>query len=83
MKRADRIFHTAAGTLKDVVGTAIASPKIIKSKMVQVQADRDVAVIKRARSYDNAPDSANGGDAGRTRFMANEAKERIMKKRKY
>jgi len=45
-----------------------------------VQATRDVNTLRKARSYDNAPDEANEGDAGRTRFMAQEVRDRLTKR---
>lgn len=67
---------TAKMKVVNAVATIIAAPKIIKANRAESKANRDVSTLKRARAYDNAPDSANGGDAGRTRLMAQEIKNR-------
>ena len=65
----------------DVASDIISAPAVIKQKIGKTQSDRDVDTLKRARAYDNAPDEANDGDAGRTRFMASEVKDRLKKKK--
>lgn len=63
-------------------GEVISAPvKMVKAVTSKIQADRDVDTLKRARAYDNAPDEANEGDAGRTRFMADEVRDRLKKKK--
>lgn len=68
---------------KKVVGVAsdvISAPARYKAYKSGVQATKDVALLKRARGYDNAPDEANGGDAGRVRSLALDVKDRVGKK---
>lgn len=65
----------------NATANVMSAPAKMKAYKAGVQADRDVKVLKRARGYDKAPDEANGGDAGRTRFMAQEVRDRITKKK--
>ena len=41
--------------------------------------DKDIKTIREARAYDKAPDEADGGRAGRIRFMVGLIKERVKK----
>ena len=77
-----KAFHGAAGYASSAVSNIIAAPAIIKSKRAQSQATKDVATIKRARSYDNAPDFNEKGvtDAFKARSLADEVKTRRTKK---
>ncbi len=63
-----------------VASDAISAPARYKAFKSGVQANSDVSTLKRARAYDNAPDIANGGDAGRTRFMAQTVRDRLTKR---
>ena len=72
-----RVEDKAIDKLSDVFS---AYPRF-KAWKAGKQADSDVSVLKRARAYDKAPNEANGGDAGRTRFMAQEVRDRLLKKR--
>lgn len=55
------------------------------AKKAMVQADYDVAILKQARSYDDAPDFDDMGmptDAFKTRTMADAVRVRLAKKNK-
>ena len=55
----------------------------IKANRAKNQADKDVAAIKLARSYDNAPNRNEDGsvsDAFKARAMADEVRDRISSK---
>lgn len=85
MKKVDKIFHSAAGTLKDFTANIISAPAQIRAKRSMRQADSDVATLKRARSYDNAPNHNNDGtlsDAFKARSLAQDVKDRLNKKNK-
>ena len=76
-KAVKKVGKKVVGVTSDVM----SAPAKMKAGMSKMQADRDVDTMKRARAYDNAPDEANDGDAGRTRFMAQEVKDRLKKKK--
>ena len=84
MKKVDRIFHTASGTLKDFTANLISAPAQIRAKRAMKQADKDVATIKRARSYDRAPSYDDKGitNAGMARSLAQDVKDRVSKRYK-
>lgn len=65
----------------DVASDVMSAPAKMKANRTMRQASSDVSVLKRARAYDKAPDEANDGDAGRTRFMAGVVKDRLTKKK--
>ena len=82
MKKIDRLFHTAAGTLKEHAATLIAAPAIIREKIISRRADIDVKTLKRARAYGDAPNYDMKGKitaAGLTRAGAQAVKRRLMK----
>ena len=49
------IIKKAGKTVINATANLISAPAQIKAAMAQSQANSDVATIKRARSYDNAP----------------------------
>lgn len=58
---------------KDIVGTALALPKIIPAKLNIAKSRADFNTLRRAASYGNAPDRGNGSeisDAFKARSLA-------------
>lgn len=69
----------------DIVSDIISVKPRWKAKKAMMQADYDVATLKKARSYDSAPDFDEMGmptDAMKARTMADTVRMRITKKNK-
>lgn len=87
MKKAQDIFHKATQFgehMRDMVDVPLQVANF-KARKSMKQADSDVATIKRARSYDNAPNFNNDGsvsDAFKARSLAQDVKDRLNKKNK-
>jgi hypothetical protein len=64
----------------NATATVIAAPKILKSKRVQGMANSEVAAIKAARGYKDAP--MNNPDRRHAERVADFAKENIIKRTK-
>lgn len=74
-----KIKNKAIDMMSDVLS---AKPRW-KAKKAMKQADYDVAILKKARSYDNAPDFDDMGmptDAMKVRTAADAVKMRLKKK---
>jgi len=77
------IIKKAGKTVINATANLISAPAQIKAAMAQSQANSDVATIKRARSYDNAPNFNNDGtvsDAFKARSLANDVTDRLKAK---
>lgn len=72
---------------KKVIGVTsdiISAPARYKAYKSGVQANKDVALLKRARAYDNAPSYTESGvtEAGMARSLAQDVKDRLTGKYK-
>jgi len=70
---------------QNTVGTVIASPAIVKSKIKRSRADADFKALKRAKKYKGAPDFDDYGkptDALKARTIADGVKQRLTRKKK-
>lgn len=66
-----------------VTSDVISSPARLKALRSKQQADKDVATLKLARSYDKAPQYDNEGNitrAGMARSLANDVRSRLTGK---
>ena len=57
--------------------------RIVEQPFVERRVNSDINMIKRARSYDNAPDSANDGEAGMLRSLVMDIKDKYKKPKTY
>lgn len=86
MSKANNMFQKATqfgSHLRDIVDVPL-QVKQYKARTAKKQADSDVAIIKRARSYDKAPGQNNDGsisEAGMARSLAQDVKDRLKKKK--
>lgn len=76
MTRINQLLKKVKGKVINATATVIAAKPIIKSKMVQRQATKDVNTIKYARAFDNSTSDR----AVMARTAAEIVKERLMKK---
>lgn len=77
-------FNPIKKAVTDVGGAILASPVTIPGKIKAKRMDRDIATLKRARAYDNAPDhdeQGNPTDAFKARSMADMVRMRRMPKK--
>lgn len=77
----DKIFHGAAGLASSAISNIIEALPGSNTRRGN-KAQKDTETIKRARSYDNAPnfdDSGNVTDAFKARSLSDEVKKRRMK----
>lgn len=58
----------------------LSAPAKMRALRAKQQADSDVSILKTARAYKNAPNQANGGQAGMARSLASDIKDRLAKK---
>lgn len=59
-----------------ITSDVLSAPARYKAYKADKQATKDVALLKKARSYDNAPDEANNGEAGMVRSLARDVKDK-------
>ena len=75
---------TRRSRLKNIVGNVISAPSRLKSKFKRTIADRRVKILKKARSFDKAPDFRNGKPTKALKFRsaAEDIRRKVLKKNK-
>lgn len=75
------IINSIKSGIVGATSDLLSAPARLKALRSKQQADSDVATIKRARSYKNAPGidaKGNPTDAGMARSLASDVKSRVI-----
>lgn len=70
------ILKKILGATTNVVGTAIALPQILSAYYKTAGNKADYGALRAEAKYAGAPDSYDGGNAYKARFMAQQVRER-------